>query len=102
MVWSYFETVEDVVEELEDMAKYEERWGDDRLAGYYRDLAKKVVEFHAKFFEGTADVSLGYILVRQPYAVKVKAIVLDAEAQELSTAVDIIDVEEWLRSRDDP
>jgi hypothetical protein len=102
MTWSYYETVEDVVDELNNMAEYEERWGDGELAGYYRDLARKVAEFHETFFEGTADLCLGYVLVRKPHGVKVKALILDAEAQELSTAVEIIDVEEWLRSRDDP
>jgi len=96
MGWIYFETAKEVVEwlkkEMED--EYREHW-----IKRYQELIEKVVEFDKEYFSSGEDINLGYVVIIKPYNIFVEAItVYGVDEPKVVT----VDVEEWLRSCDDP
>jgi hypothetical protein len=96
MGWIYFETAKEVVEWLkkEMEEEYREFW-----LKRYQELAEKVIEFDKEYFSSGEDISLGYVVIIKPYNIFVEAITAYGEEEPKVVTVDI---EEWLRSRDDP
>jgi hypothetical protein len=68
------------------------------MEGRIRELMNKVVEFEKEYF-GDEEICLGYFIIYKPYNVFIKAVVAYGEHEP---RVITVDIEEWLRDRDDP
>ena len=64
---------------------------------------KKLEEFHGSYFGNAEfDVPLAYIVFRDGNDNVVKIVAVSLYTGDFGPSIDLIDVEEWLRSRDDP
>jgi hypothetical protein len=101
MGWTCVRTAKDVITELketiEKQASFEYL---ERMENRIRELMEKVVEFDREYFGSAEDVvRLGYLIIYKPYNIFIKAIIVYGENEPI---VGTVDIEEWLRDRDDP
>jgi hypothetical protein len=100
MGWIWVPTAEDVVKVLrEDLEKQASIDYLNRMESRIRELMEKVVEFDKEYFSGDEDVSLGYLVIYKPYNIFIEAVTVYGKDEPKVVTVDI---EEWLRDRDDP
>jgi hypothetical protein len=99
MGWIWVPTAKAVVKELrEALEKQVSIDYLNRMESRIRELMEKVVEFDKEYF-GDEDISLGYLVIYKPYNIFIEAVTVYGEDEPKVTTVDI---EEWLRDRDDP
>jgi hypothetical protein len=91
--WNWYETAEDVADQLRLWAETEWREHDKRRLV---ELAEKVLEFQRKYFSD-GGVCLGYAVIHRRGDIIIKALVAHGENDVYLEAVDI---EEWLGSQD--
>ncbi len=93
MPWEWYETAEDVADQLRKWAETEWREHDRRRL---LELAEKVLKFQQEYFSD-GEVRLGYAVIYKRGDIVVKALAAHGENDVYLEAVDI---EEWLGSRD--
>ena len=93
MPWDWYETAEDVADQLRAWAKDEWR---ESVARRLIELAEKVLEFQQKYFSD-GETCLGYAVIHKRGDIIVKALVAHGESD---VHLEAVDVEEWLGSRD--
>jgi len=91
--WDWYETAEDVADQLLRWAETEWREQERRRLV---ELAEKVVKFQQEYFSDSG-ICLGYAVINRHGDIIVKALVAHGENDVYLEAVDI---EEWLESRD--
>jgi hypothetical protein len=93
MPWDWYETAEDVADQLKKWA--EDEWRESERKRLL-ELAEKVVRFQKEYFS-SGGVCLGYAVIHRRGDVIVKAL---AAHGENDVYLEAVDVEEWLESRD--
>jgi hypothetical protein len=96
MPWDWYETAEDVAEDLRKWAESEWR---EHITKRYNELAEKVIKFQEEYFSDGEFTCLGYAVIHKRGDIVIKALVARGENDVYLEAVDI---EEWLREIRDP
>jgi hypothetical protein len=99
MGWTWVPTAKDVVKVLrEDLEKQVSIDYLNIMESRIKELMEKVLEFDREYFSD-AEISLGYLIIYKPYNIFIEAVtVYDEDEPKVVT----VDIEEWLRDRDDP
>jgi hypothetical protein len=101
MGWIWVPTAKHVVRELAELVGEKQASIEyiNMMQDRVRELIGKVSEFDREYFSGDEDVCLGYLIILKPYNIFVKAIVIYGENEP---KIAVVDIEEWLRDKDDP
>jgi hypothetical protein len=91
MPWEWYETAEEIAEELRRWA--EDEWR-EHIIKRYKELAEKVIEFQKEYFSDGEFTSLGYAVIYKHGDIKIKALVAYGYND---VYVESVDIEEWLQ-----
>jgi hypothetical protein len=94
MPWDWYETAEEIADDL--LKEAENEWR-EYIVRRYKELAEKVIKFQEEYFGDGEFVSLGYAVIHRRGDLIVKALVACGEND---VYVEAVDIEEWLASQD--